>query len=133
METSVQQVIENCSQGSYAGILSFGENVGALMGAGVESYQADYRARTTTYYMPDGATSVLPLKAPADAIPEHFDAAALQQAIRGAQRGEVKYPEFLQLSRAAGCVGYMVWIAGRHVAYMGRRGDIHVEHFPASK
>jgi hypothetical protein len=42
------------------------------------------------------------------------------------------YPEFLRLSRAAGCVGYVVWLAGRHVTYFGRRGETHVEHFPAA-
>jgi len=24
----------------------------------------------------------------------------------------------------------MVWIAGRHVTYFGRKGEMHVEHFP---
>ena len=66
------------------------------------------------------------------AIGEAFDAAALQEAIRGSQRGEVLYPEFVQRSCAAGCVGYVVWIAGRHVTYFGRRGEQHVERFPAS-
>ena len=39
-------------------------------------------------------------------------------------------PEFKKLSQAGGCVGYMVWLAGRHVTYYGRRGETHVELFP---
>jgi hypothetical protein len=42
----------------------------------------------------------------------------------------VMYPEFKRLSQRAGCVGYVVWIAGRHVSYHGRRGEVHVERFP---
>ena len=40
------------------------------------------------------------------------------------------YPEFKRLSMQAGCIGYWVWIAGRHVTYYGRKGETHVEHFP---
>ena len=40
------------------------------------------------------------------------------------------YPEFKKLSRQAGCIGYTVWIAGRHVSYYGRKGETHVERFP---
>ena len=67
---------------------------------------------------------------PAVAIPEAFDAEAVRGAIRGAQQGTVKYPEFVHRTMASGCVGYFVWIAGRHVRYLGRRGECHVEPFP---
>ena len=40
------------------------------------------------------------------------------------------YPEFKLLSQRAVCVGSTVWIAGRHVVYLGRRGETHVERFP---
>ena len=49
-----------------------------------------------------------------------------------AREAEVMYPQFLRLSRAAGCVGYVTWITGRHVTYFGRRGETHVERFPGS-
>lgn len=133
MENAVKQVIEQCASDSYAGTVSFGAVVGALMQAGVESYHADYRLAATTYYMPTGATYTVPLKAPEINIPQAFDAQALQAAIRGAQQGTVKYPDFMKLSMAAGCVGYIVWIEGRHVSYFGRRGEVHIEPFPSSK
>lgn len=72
----------------------------------------------------------MPLNVAPDPIADRFDATAIQAAVRGAQRGEVKYPQFLQLSHRAGCVGYMVWISGRHVSYFGRRGETHIERFP---
>jgi hypothetical protein len=28
-------------------------------------------------------------------------------------------------------MGYVVWLAGRHVTYFGRRGATHVERFPS--
>lgn len=130
MEAAIRDTIELCASESHAGRTSFGALVARLMQAGVESYYADYRRRDTAYYLPDGATHVVPLPAPDAAIPQQFDAAALVQAIRGAQRGEVQYPEFMRLSMAAGCVGYTVWIAGRHVSYFGHRGEVHIEHFP---
>lgn len=125
-----KNIIDSCAHDSYAGTASFGEIVMRLAGAGVESYYADYRARTTTYYGAEGDSYTIPLTRSAAAIPPDFDAAGVQDAIRGAQRGDVKYPAFVSLSVAAGCVGYMVWIAGRHVAYYGRAGEMHVEKFP---
>jgi hypothetical protein len=29
-----------------------------------------------------------------------------------------------------GCVGYTVWMAGRHVSYYGRKGETYIERFP---
>lgn len=130
MEAAIRQVIEHCAHSSKAGTMHFGEVVQALVGAGVESYHADYRAQRITYYLPCGETLAVELAGADAPIAEAFDAAAVQAAIRGAQRGEVMYPEFVALSRSAGCVGYVVWLAGRHVSYFGRRGETHVERFP---
>ena len=130
MDESTRQVIERCARASKEGRIHFPDVVETLAGVGVESYFADYRAGATTYYLGDGTTYAVSLAPPDVAVGDAFDAAALQRAIRGAQAGEVMYPEFLRLSRAAGCVGYTAWLAGRHVAYHGRRGETHVEHFP---
>ncbi len=130
MDTTLQQQIERDAQDAHAGRMSFGELVGALIKAGVESYHADYRSGRTTYYLPDGAAFSVPLSTPDLPIATAFDPLALEAAIRGSQRGEVEYPEFLQRSMTAGCVSYQVWIAGRKVTYFGRRGEEHVEPFP---
>lgn len=110
--------------------MHFGQVIGLLVRAGVESYGVDYRARRSTYVLPNGDTLDMPTPMPDVAIAQDFDAAALRAAIRGAQQGEVMYPEFKKLSRQAGCVGYTVWVAGRHVSYFGRKGETHVERFP---
>lgn len=128
--TSVIAVIEQSAQSSKDGSAHFGQIVQALVAAGVESYQADYRLEASTYYLPDGSTHQVALPGSDVAIADTFDAAAVQRAIRGAQSGQVMYPEFMRLTRAVGCVGYTVWITGRHVAYYGRRGEVHVERFP---
>jgi len=133
MSSAFMQTVEQCARDSHAGAASFGQIVAALAQAGVESYHADYRRRSTSYYAADGATHAVTLHAPDLPIPAAFDAAALLAAIRGAQRGEVMYPEFMRLSMSAGCVGYIVWIAGRHVSYFGHRGEVHIEAFPASE
>ncbi len=130
MDDTIRQIIEHCARSSKDGTAHFPDIVRALVDAGVESYFADYRADATTYYLPDGSTHAVALAPPDVAIAERFDAPALQQAIRGAQAGRVMYPEFMLLSRAAGCVGYATWLAGRHVVYYGRRGETHVERFP---
>lgn len=124
-----QAILDTCRQ-SGAGRLHFGEVVQRLVQAGVESYHVDYRAGRTTYYLPDGEALACEQPLPEAPIAGPFDAAAIQAAIRGAQQGVVQYPEFKRLSQAGGCVGYTVWIAGRHVAYHGRKGETHVERFP---
>ncbi|WP_010582010.1 DUF1398 family protein [Schlesneria paludicola] len=131
MNQAAKQTIIECSQASAEGRIHFGEVVSALIQAGVESYYVDYRACRTTYYFPCGDTLTLDNSASEAEIGESFDGAAIQAAIRGAQQGTVMYPEFKRLSQKAGCASYAVWIAGKHVAYYGRRGETHVERFPS--
>jgi uncharacterized protein YbcV (DUF1398 family) len=123
--------IEHCARSSKDGSAHFGEIVRCLVEAGVESYFADYRGEVTTYYLPDGQAHAVPTPAPGVPIADAFDVPGVQAAIRGAQTGDVMYPEFMRLSRAAEYVGYFVWLAGRHVAYYGRRGEVHKEMFPS--
>lgn len=130
METSARAAILRCAEASKAGEWTFGRVVSTLAGAGVESYWTDYRAGATTYYLASGEPLTVAFPQPDVAIPVPFDADAVRRAIRGAQRDEVRYPAFVALTRAAGCVGYHVWLAGRHVVYLGRLGETHVERFP---
>lgn len=130
MNDSTRALIHEAAHGSSEGRLHFGQVIGLLMQAGVESYAVDYRARRSTYTLPDGDTLDIPTPMPEAPIAQDFDADALRATIRGAQQGVVMYPEFKVLSRQAGCIGYTVWIAGRHVSYYGRKGETHVERFP---
>lgn len=115
---------------SSQGAIHFGQVIAQLVDAGVESYHVDYRSGRTTYYLPDGSTADFSFERPQHGITDAFDGDALRAAILGAQQGRVMYPEFKPLSQRAGCAAYTIWIAGRHVAYVGRRGETHIERFP---
>ncbi|HEY0961119.1 MAG TPA: hypothetical protein VGE69_02055 [Pseudomonadales bacterium] len=130
MKESTSRVIHDVAAASAEGRMHFGQVIGSLSQAGVEAYAVDYRGRRTTYYLPDGAHCDIVLDTPAVTIGQDFDKAAIQAAIRGSQQGVVRYPEFKVRSMEAGCVGYTVWIAGRHVCYFGRKGEMHIERFP---
>lgn len=131
MDETIKETIEQCAHASHEGKLPFPEVLQRLSAAGVESYHVDYRARRTTYHTRHEALSVdMPM--PTEPLADGFSADALQEAIRGSQRGEVKYPEFVRRSLSAGCAGYTVFLAGAHVCYVGRRGEQHVEHFPSA-
>lgn len=130
MDTIANRLILQATEGSNQGRLHFGEVVGLMIEAGVESYAVDYRGCQTTCYRSNGEVFKLDLEIPSVEIPEAFDGEGVKSAIRAAQQGVVMYPEFKRLSMAAGCTGYTVWIDGRHVTYFGRRGETHVEQFP---
>jgi uncharacterized protein YbcV (DUF1398 family) len=130
MNQNTKDVIEKCAHQSHAGLLSFPEALGRLVEVGVESYFADYRNQSTTYYLSSNEVCTVPMEMPLVEIPNSFNKDGVVSAIRGAQSDVVRYPEFLKLTMAAGCIGYIVWIAGRHVSYFGRQGEVHIEHFP---
>ena len=132
MQDKIKSIIEQTSNKSSAGEMTFGAVVSTLMEAGVVSYFADYRSGSTTYYLQDGQHLRVEWNHAGHNIPLQFDFAALKAAILGAQKDEVRYPQFVTLSIAAGCVGYIVWISGRHVSYFGHSGEVHVEKFPSA-
>ena len=131
MNEHTRSVIQHTFEASNQGRIHFGEVIGQLVGVGVESYHVDYRSGRATYYLPDGSTLDLALDRPEEPVALAFDAAGVRAAILGAQQGRVMFPEFKQLTQRAGCTGYTVWIAGRHVTYYGRCGETHVERFPS--
>jgi uncharacterized protein YbcV (DUF1398 family) len=132
MKIDVQETIRNTFNASNEGRIHFGEVVANLMAAGVASYQVDYRAGRSTYHLLDDRTLDFSFANDGEPIANDFDTSALREAIQGAQQGRVMYPAFKRLSQRAGCIGYTVWIAGRHVTYFGRRGEVHVERFPGT-
>jgi|JRYL01.1.fsa_nt_gb uncharacterized protein YbcV (DUF1398 family) len=132
MTTDTQQILATSLASSYAGTQDFPAHVQTAAKLGIESYRVDFREHAATYYHANGAVHVVPLPGPAVAIAAAFDDQAVVAAIRAAQQGQIRLPEFVERCRRAGCVGYTVWIAGRHVVYCGRRGECHVERFPAA-
>ena len=130
MNPNTKEVIEKTTHDSHAGLLTFPEFLGRLIEVGVESYFVDYRNQSTTYYLSTNEAYSVPMTMSLIEIPTSFNKEAIVLAIRGAQSDTVRYPEFLKLTMSAGCVGYMVWIAGKHVSYFGRAGEVHAEYFP---
>jgi len=125
-------VIQECSARSLGGDISFGQVVGKLMSIGVERYHADYTRSENTYYLPTGETLVVAMPHSPQPIAKTFNPAEVEASVRQAQRGEIVYPQFLQQTMSAGCVGYFVQITGRCVQYFGRNGEMHVEMFPSA-
>lgn len=122
-------VIRACEKGSFSNELSFPQVVQKLAAIGVTRYYADLSRMSKIYYAADAAhEEALPM----DRLPiaESFSEAEVKAALSSIQRGEIDYPEFLRPIIAAGVVCYIVFIDGRRVAYIGGRGDQHVENFP---
>lgn len=132
MTTDTQQVLATSLASSYAGTQDFPAHVQTAAKLGIESYRVDFREHAATYYHADGAVHVVALPGHAVDIAEAFDDRSVVASIRAAQQGQIRLPEFVDRCRRAGCVGYTVWIGGRHVVYSGRRGESHVERFPGA-
>jgi uncharacterized protein YbcV (DUF1398 family) len=126
-------VMRSMLRESEAGTITFPEVITALAAENIEGYSKDLIRREVTYYLSDGSTHVEPLTLTAHSVPQTFLEDALVAAIRAAQRDEVRYPEFIVRAMEAGTAAYRVFVNGRRVLYLGRNGDLHVEHFPAAK
>lgn len=125
-------VLRECATLSHQGKITFPEVVARLVGIGTERYRTDLCRGEHTYYFPDGASHVEAIGEPPAPIADAYSAAGVEAAVRAAQRGEIRYAEFLLRIRAAGCVDYVVHIVGRRVCYYGRRGEVHLEPFPSA-
>ncbi len=132
MNASLVDLARACIHGSHAGTMSFPAIVGALMEAGFEAYHVDFRAGNATYYLPSGESVTLEASRPVVAPTAAFDAVEVAAAVRQAQAGgpEYTYDGFCDRVARAGCAGCLVSFPGRRVAYIGRTGEVHAEHFP---
>jgi uncharacterized protein YbcV (DUF1398 family) len=132
MQANVTDIMQECTDASDQERVSFGEVVLKLTQAGVERYHADLLRAEKIYYLPSGeshrvaATAVETMPAPA------FAAEAVAAAVHAIQQRKIQYREFCERIAQAGCVGYMVSLAGRRAVYYGRTGDCYVEPFPAA-
>ncbi len=116
-----------------SGRLTFPEVVSRLSAAGVESYFVDFASADETFYMMDGSTHREKMILSRELVNEHYSAADLVAAIRGAQADRVRYPEFVKRATAAGVISYWAFLTGRKVIYFGRKGEMHIEEFPNAK
>jgi uncharacterized protein YbcV (DUF1398 family) len=133
MNAHVNTIVTECTQASDAGTMTFPQVVGRLMEVGVESYYVDLRRSNKIYYMPDGESYIIDAVR-ADTKPAiDFDAAGVEAAVREIQAQRIDYHQFCEMILAAGCVSYIVSLAGRRAVYLGRTGEAHVEMFPGTK
>ena len=125
-------VIADCTRRAFDGTMPFPRVVERLVEVEVERYHVDLARLAKTYYHHSGRSHLepLPLEDP-HPIGDAFDGDAVRSAIRDIQQGRTIYPQFLRQTMAAGVVSYAVYITGRKAIYFGRRGDFHVENFPA--
>jgi uncharacterized protein YbcV (DUF1398 family) len=130
MDSTIKQVIAESVAASYAGTRDFPTHVTAIADQGVESYRVDFRQHASTYFLPNGESHTVDMPSLQVSIADSFDEAGIVATLRAIQQGQITYPEFVERGMRAGCVGYTVWIAGRHVGYFGRRGETYIERFP---
>jgi uncharacterized protein YbcV (DUF1398 family) len=126
-------VIHEVLSETQAGKLIFPEVVRRLLEAGVESYFCDLANGEETFYMVDGKTHAETMVLPLLPVAEEFSKQDVVAAIRGAQADKIRYPEFMKRSAAAGVIAYWAFLTGKKVIYFGRKGEMHVEEFPAPR
>ena len=132
MQADIIETMQECTDASDQERVNFGEVVMKLMQAGVERYHADLLRAEKIYYLPSGESHRIQA-APVDATAATaFAAEGVAAAVRAIQSGKIQYREFCERLARAGCVGYMVSLAGRRAVYYGRTGDSYVEPFPAA-
>lgn len=110
--------------------VSFPERIHNLTKIGIERYYVDLMKFEITYYYQEGQSyveSILIDNIPALAI--NFDKAKVIDAIRASQQGKMDYQTFLREIIAGGTVSYTVYLDGKHVVYVGRKGESHTENF----
>lgn len=132
MNEQLTATAKRCLEAAYAGTMDFPSIVRALIEAGFEGYDVDYRRSTSTYFLATGESVQLPLpKSDAKVAPE-FRGRDVESAVREAQNKApgYTYAGFCAKVKAAGCAGYMVSFLGKRVVYFGRTAETHVEHFP---
>lgn len=125
-------LIEQTTQATAAGTVSFPTAVENLLAAGVEYYHIDYVQHLQTCYSGTEEIHVTPLAFDVPAVAEHFDADALVAAIRDSQLRGQKFPDFSIRAVQAGVQGYTAFLRGKRVIYQGRQGDQHTEWFPGA-
>lgn len=132
MKPEAAATVIECTAASDAERMSFPEVVDRLARAGIERYHADLVRAEKTYYLPGGASRVVPSKPTATRPAAAFSAAGVEAAVRAIQAQRIGYGEFCARITAAGCVGYTVSLAGRRAVYQGRTGETYVEPFPGT-
>lgn len=125
-------VINECSELSLAGKITFPEVVMKLIAAGTERYIADLIALEKFYYGKEDEIYTTLITFDAPIVVANFDVTGIKSAIADIQQNRINYKEFLNRIMSAGCCHYEVFLTGKKAIYFGRDGSHHIEHFPGS-
>lgn len=110
--------------------LSFPDQVRYLSEIGIERYYIDLVKMEKTYYSRNDETFVEQIQVEnLPALGQNFDKTKVVEAVRATQKGEIDFHTFLRIIIAAGAIAYTVYIDGKHVIYVGRKGESHTEEF----
>ena len=110
--------------------VSFPERIHNLSKINIERYYVDLMKLEITYYSQDGDSyieRILIENIPA--LAKDFDKVKVTDAIHSSQKSEMDYQTFLKTIIAAGTVSYTVYLDGKQVIYVGRKGESHTENF----
>ncbi|MBN9288029.1 MAG: hypothetical protein BGO43_00785 [Gammaproteobacteria bacterium 39-13] len=120
-------VIQECTDKK----LPFPEVIKHLTEIGIERYYTDLTKMEKIFYAQNGETYTERLLI--DSMPkmgENFNKDKIIETLREIQRGEIDYSTFIRRIVSFGTVSYTVYIDGKHVVYVGRKGETYIEHFP---
>jgi uncharacterized protein YbcV (DUF1398 family) len=133
MPQNAIDILRECTEMSLAGEMAFPMVVMKLAEVGVEFYHVDLLRNENTFYFLNGTSHTEAMSFSGPVIHSVFCRETVQDAIRLAQQGEIKYPEFLKQVMKAGTAYYHVFIQGKKAVYVSRYGESHVEPFPQVK
>lgn len=132
MRPETIRVVQECTVASDQERITFPEVVMKLARAGVERYHADLTRGERTFYMPSGESHRVAAEQVGPTPATVFAAGEVEAAIHAIQQQKIQYREFCDRIVRAGCVGYMVSLAGHRAVYYGRTGDTYVEPFSSA-
>jgi uncharacterized protein YbcV (DUF1398 family) len=132
MNDQLTATAQRCLNAAFEGTMDFPSIVRALIEAGFEGYDVDYRRGTSTYFRASGESVQLAMPKSDAPVAAEFNAKEVERAVREAQNKApgYTYAGFCAKVKAAGCAGYLVSFLGKRVVYFGRTAETHVEHFP---
>lgn len=122
----IQEVIDRNSLGT----ITFPEVLEILSKEKIESYHVDFLRNEIRYYEVNGESLVMKAMHSQSQIPEKFSIELFKMVLKKVQSGQINYEIFCSETKALGCAYYIVYIIGKQVHYIGRNGEVYIEHFP---
>ncbi len=118
------EVINECKK------LPFSEVIRRLTEIGIERYYTDLIRLEKTYYSHTGESYIesMPIENKPK-VADIFNETSVIKALHSIQKGDIDYPTFIRNIIAAGTVSYTVYIDGKKVVYVGRKGEAYTEKF----